>query len=46
VQVWTNNGKNLLVTVNGFQLGALSPAVGHPDWNTVDWGWLAGWKPQ
>lgn len=45
VQVWTNNGKNLLVTVNGFELGALSPAVGHPDWNTVDWGWVAGWRP-
>jgi hypothetical protein len=45
VQLWTNNGKNLTVTVNGFPLGALSPAVGHPDWNTVDWGWNAGWRP-
>ncbi len=46
VQVWTDNGKDLVVTVNGFSLGPLSPAVGHPDWNTVDWGWDAGWKPR
>jgi hypothetical protein len=45
VQVWTNNGQNLLVTVNGHSLGALSSAVGHPDWNHVDWGWAAGWSP-
>jgi len=45
VQVWTDNGKNIAVTVNGFSLGPLSPAVGHPDWNTVDWGWQAGWHP-
>lgn len=46
VQVWTDNGKNISVTVNGYALGPLSPAVGHPDWNTVDWGWPAGWRPQ
>ncbi|MEZ4554073.1 MAG: DUF4115 domain-containing protein [Dehalococcoidia bacterium] len=45
VQLWTNNGKNVAVTVNGFDLGALSTAVGHPEWNTVDWGWAAGWRP-
>ncbi|MGE0229279.1 MAG: DUF4115 domain-containing protein [Dehalococcoidia bacterium] len=45
VQLWTNNGKNVAVTVNGFELGALSTAVGHPEWNTVDWGWAAGWRP-
>jgi len=46
VQVWTDNGKSISVTVNGFALGPLSPAVGHPEWNTVDWGWPAGWRPQ
>lgn len=45
VQVWTSDGKVLQVTVNGHQLGALSQAVGHPEWNTVDWGWPAGWTP-
>lgn len=45
VQLWTDNGKNVAVTVNGFDLGALSTAVGHPEWNTVDWGWAAGWRP-
>ncbi len=45
VQLWTDNGKNVAVTVNGFDLGALATAVGHPDWNTVDWGWAAGWRP-
>jgi hypothetical protein len=45
VQVWTDNGKHIEVTVNGFALGPLSAAVGHPDWNTVDWGWPAGWRP-
>lgn len=45
VRINTNNGKNIDVTVNGHALGALSPAVGHPEWNTVDWQWEAGWKP-
>ena len=45
VQVWTNNGKALITTVNGFPLGQLSAAVGHPEWNTVEWSWPAGWKP-
>ncbi|GEM_PF-6356082 len=45
VQVRTNNGKNLLISVNGHALGTLSEAVGHPEWNAVDWGWSVGWKP-
>ncbi len=46
VRVWTDSGASLLVTVNGFALGPLAVAVGHPDWNTVDWSWAAGWTPQ
>lgn len=46
VRVWTDSGATLLVTVNGFALGPLAAAVGHPDWNTVDWSWAAGWTPQ
>lgn len=45
VQVWTDNGQNLHVTVNGHTLGALSAAVGNPGWSRVDWGWSAGWSP-
>ena len=45
VELWTDNGKNVSVMVNGFDLGALSTAVGHPEWNTVDWSWAAGWHP-
>lgn len=45
VQLWTDDAKNLLVTVNGYNLGPLSAAVGHPDWNTVDWTWSADWTP-
>ncbi len=45
LQVKTNSGKNLLISVNGHALGTLSEAVGHPEWNAVDWGWPADWKP-
>jgi hypothetical protein len=45
VQVWTDGGNDLFVTVNGYPLGALSSAIGHPEWNTVDWGWPADWTP-
>jgi hypothetical protein len=45
VQISTNRAAQLQVAVNGFTLGTLSVAVGHPDWNTVDWGWAAGWRP-
>jgi hypothetical protein len=46
VQVYTTNAMNLLVAVNGFELGPLSSAVGHPEWTVVDWGWQAGWRPR
>jgi len=46
VAVWTNDADSLTVTVNGFELGPLPVAVGHPDWNTVDWTWSADWKPR
>jgi hypothetical protein len=46
IQVWTNDATNLMVTVNGYDLGPLSAAVGHPTWNTVDWSWPADWKPR
>jgi hypothetical protein len=45
VQISTGNAKNIEVTVNGYVLGPLSAAIGHPGWNTVDWGWAAGWRP-
>jgi len=45
IQLWTNNAKSLLVTVNGYALGPMAVAIGHPDWNSADWGWSAGWKP-
>jgi hypothetical protein len=46
VQVSTSSGRNIAVTVNGYSLGPLSLAVGHPEWNHVDWGWFAGWSPR
>jgi hypothetical protein len=46
VQVWTDNGGALLVSLNGYSLGAMSVAVGHPNWNTVDWTWAADWAPR
>jgi hypothetical protein len=45
VEVWTDTARDLLVTVNGHALGPLSTAVGHPDWNTVDWAWSVDWAP-
>jgi hypothetical protein len=45
VEVSTSGARNLLVTVNGFALGPLSSAIGHPEWNTVDWMWPADWTP-
>ncbi len=45
VGVATNGGQTLNIEVNGHNLGPLSPAVGHPEWNAVDWAWPAGWKP-
>ncbi len=45
VEVWTDHGKTLQITINGYALGAYSPAMGHPDWNHIDYGFGPGWKP-
>ena len=43
IQVWTNSGRTLLLAVNGHDLGPYSPAMGHPDWNTIEFGFWPGW---
>ncbi|MCB9490650.1 MAG: DUF4115 domain-containing protein [Dehalococcoidia bacterium] len=43
IQVWTDSGKTLQLAVNGVDLGAYSPAMGHPDWNRIDFGFWPGW---
>lgn len=43
IQVWTDNGKQVQLAVNGVDLGAYSPAMGHPNWNRVDFGFWPGW---
>lgn len=43
VQVWTDKGKTLLIAINGESLGPYSPAMGHPDWNRIDFGFIPGW---
>lgn len=43
VQVWTDKGKTLLIAINGENLGPYSPAMGHPDWNRIDFGFIPGW---
>lgn len=43
IQVWTDSGKTLQLSVNGQDLGAYSPAMGHPDWNRIDFGFWPGW---
>ncbi len=43
VQVWTDKGKTLQIAINGDNLGAYSPAMGHPDWNRIDFGFIPGW---
>lgn len=45
VEVWTSNAGALEVTVNGYELGPLSEAVGHPEWSRISWSWWAGWTP-
>jgi hypothetical protein len=44
--VSTGNASGLSITINGYALGALPVAVGHPDWNRIDWSWAADWKPR
>jgi len=43
IQVWTDNGKNVQLAVNGIDLGAYSPAMDRPDWNRIDFGFWPGW---
>ena len=43
IQVWTDSGRTLLLAVNGHNLGPYSPAMGHPDWNRIDFGFWPGW---
>ncbi len=43
IQVATDNGKQVQLAVNGVDLGAYSPAMGHPDWNRIDFGFWPGW---
>jgi hypothetical protein len=43
IQVWTDKGKTLELAVNGQDLGPYSPAMGHPDWNRIDFGFWPGW---
>jgi hypothetical protein len=44
IQVWTDTGRTLQLAVNGVNLGAYSPAMGHPDWNRIDFGFWPGWS--
>ena len=43
IQVWTDKGRTLQLSVNGDDLGPYSPAMGHPDWNRIDFGFWPGW---
>ncbi len=43
IQVWTDTGKTLQLAVNGEDLGPYSPAMGHPEWNRIDFGFWPGW---
>ncbi|MPZ97980.1 MAG: DUF4115 domain-containing protein [Dehalococcoidia bacterium] len=45
IQVRTDKGRTMLISVNGQELGPFSPAVGHADWNLIDWGFWPGWAP-
>jgi hypothetical protein len=45
IQVWTDKGKTLLLSVNGHDLGPYSPAMGHPDWNRIDFAFAPSWRP-
>ncbi|MCC6237596.1 MAG: DUF4115 domain-containing protein [Dehalococcoidia bacterium] len=45
VQVFTNKGRTALLSINGYELGPYSPAMGHPDWNQIDFGFGPDWRP-
>ena len=42
IDVWTDKGKTLQLAVNGKDLGAYSPAMGHADWNRIDFSFWPG----
>jgi hypothetical protein len=44
IDVWTDKGKTLGLTVDGRDLGPYSPAMGHPDWNRIDYSFWPGWS--
>ena len=43
IDVWTDKGKTLGLAVNGKDLGPYSPAMGHADWNRIDYPFWPGW---
>ena len=42
IDLWTDKGKTLLLAVNGKDLGPYSPAMGHADWNRIDFSFWPG----
>lgn len=44
IDVWTDKGRTLGLAVDGRDLGPYSPAMGHPDWNRIDYSFWPGWS--
>lgn len=44
VAVWTDKGKSLRIAVDGRDLGPYSPAMGHADWNRIEYSFWPGWS--
>lgn len=42
IQVRTDKGKTMLLSVNGTDRGEYSPSQGHPEWNTIDFKFWPG----
>ena len=45
IDVWTDKGKTLNIAINGKNVGPYSPAIGHADWNRIDFSFWPGWTP-
>ncbi len=45
IQIYTNKGRSMNIAINGEDLGPYSPAMGHPDWNQIDFGFGPDWRP-
>ncbi len=45
IDVWTDKGKTLNIAINGKNVGPYSPAMGHADWNRIDFSFWPGWTP-